>query len=99
LDKESFSFYGWELVELYLFSPLPSSLGQGERFLLWLGISGAMPVLPLYVFMARKNTALFYSRSRVVCLDTSECGSKIPGKLWNMVLEKGGGEVDRSCEK
>ena len=51
-------------------------------------MSGAVRLLPLYVFVARKGTASFYSRNRVVCLDTSECGSKIPGKLWNAVLEK-----------
>jgi len=35
------------------------------------------------------------------CLqDTSESRSKIPGKLWNIVLEKYGEEqLDRSCEK
>jgi len=63
-----------------------------------LRMSGVIPLLPLYVFMARKGTAFFfYSRNRVVCLNTSDCGSKIPVKLWNVVLEKGVGQVDRSC--
>jgi len=32
-------------------------------------------------------------------LDTSECRSEIPGKFWNVVLEKDGEHLDRSCEK
>ena len=32
-------------------------------------------------------------------LDTSGSGSEIPGKFWNVVLEKDGDHLDRSCEE
>jgi len=32
-------------------------------------------------------------------LDTSECRSEIPGKFWNVVLEKDGDHLDQSCER
>jgi hypothetical protein len=32
-------------------------------------------------------------------LDTSDSRSEIPGKFWNMLLEKDGDQLDRSCEK
>jgi hypothetical protein len=32
-------------------------------------------------------------------LDTSESRSEIPGRFLNVVLEKNGDQLDRSCEK
>jgi hypothetical protein len=48
------------------------------------------------------SKVLYLEHSLVWCwnLDTSESRSKIPGKFWNVVLEKDGeDQLDWSCEK
>ena len=67
LDNESFSFYGWEWVELYLYFPLPSSLGQWELFFLWLGMSGAIPLLPLDFIAWTRRAFPFFLPLHFIC--------------------------------
>jgi hypothetical protein len=52
-------------------------------------------------FKAEANKVPHVERSFLYCwiLDTSENRSEIPGKSRNVVLEKDGGQLDRSFEK
>jgi hypothetical protein len=52
-------------------------------------------------FKEEVSEVLCIEHSFVWCwkLDTSESRSEIPGKFWNVVLEKDGDQLDWSCKK
>jgi len=52
-------------------------------------------------FKEETSEVLRLEHNIVVCwnLDTSESRPEILGKFWNMLLEKDGDQLDRSCEK
>jgi hypothetical protein len=55
-----------------------------------------------FQFKEESSEMLYLEHSVVWCctLDISESRSKIPGKFWNVVLERDGDvQLDRSCEK
>ena len=52
-------------------------------------------------FKAESSEVLHLEHNIVWCwnLDTTESRSEIPGKFLNVVLEKNGDQLDRSCEE
>jgi len=58
-----------------------------------------LKLIVIYLLVRIQVIVLFHCVIRNYILDTSEIRSETTGKSWNVVLDKDGDLLDRSCEK